>query len=112
MFFIRKHFNCVVKQYKFVWLSLKELNNCQKKLKFRTVIHRIVSGGYYGFHFVTLLPPPLPQCVERLHYYHSNKKNIIDSLLKFAGYIHNHKILSLVKSAYISLIIGPRVLGW
>ena len=26
-------------------------------------------------------------------YYRSNKKNIIPSLLKFAGYIHNHKIL-------------------
>ena len=25
--------------------------------------------------------------------YSSNKKNIIASLLKFAGYIHNHKIL-------------------
>ena len=25
--------------------------------------------------------------------YHSNKNNIIGSLLKFAGYIHNHKIL-------------------
>ena len=37
-----------------------------------------------------LLPP---QCVERFHHYCSNKKNIIASLLKFAGYIHNHKIL-------------------
>ena len=38
-------------------------------------------------------PLPPPQCVERFHRYHSNKKNIIASLLKFAGYIHNHKIL-------------------
>ena len=37
---------------------------------------------------------PLPQCVESFHRYRSNKKNIyIASLLKFAGYIHNHKIL-------------------
>ena len=36
--------------------------------------------------------PPL-QCVERFHHYRSNKKNIIASLLKFAGCIHNHKIL-------------------
>ena len=43
------------------------------------------------FHFVT--PSPLPQCVERFHRYHSNEKNIIASPLKFAGYIHNHKIL-------------------
>ena len=49
----------------------------------------MLSGGYYGFCFVS---PPL-QCVERFHCYQSNKKNIIASLLKFAGYIHNHKIL-------------------
>ena len=62
----------------------------------------------------------------------SNEKNIIASLLKFAGYINNHKMLpgnifglilknkmaatgvslSVMKSAYISLIIGPRGLGW
>ena len=53
-------------------------------------IHGIASGGYYGFHFVT---PPPPQWVERFHCYRSNKQNIIASLLKFAGYIHNHKIL-------------------
>ena len=34
-----------------------------------------------------------PQCVERFHHYRSNEKTIIASLLKFAGYIHNHKIL-------------------
>ena len=37
---------------------------------------------------------PQPQCVERFHCYRSNEKNIIARLLKFAGYIHNHKILS------------------
>ena len=137
----------------------------------------MLSGGYYGFRFVRPTPPP--QCVERFHYYHSNKNSI--SLLKFAGYIHNHKILSgnifglilknnmdiyltlskdfcwpsrakgitgrdlkfaryvphykiltgnifglilknkmvatgvslsVMKSAYISLVIGPRILGW
>ena len=47
------------------------------------------AGGYYGFDFV--MPPP--QCVERFHRYRSNEKNIIASLLKFAGYIHSHKIL-------------------
>ena len=52
----------------------------------------MLSGGYYGFDFVTPTPPP-PQCVERFHRYRSNEKNIIASLLKFAGYIHNHKIL-------------------
>ena len=52
-------------------------------------IHRIASGGDYGFCFV-MLPP---QCVEIFHRYHSNEKSIIDSLLKFSGYIHNHKIL-------------------
>ena len=51
-------------------------------------IYQIASGGYYGFRFVTL-----PQFVERFHHYHSNEKNIIAILLKFAGYIHNHKIL-------------------
>ena len=51
----------------------------------------IASGGYYGFHFV--MPPPLPQCVERFHRYCSNEKNIMASLLRFAGCIHNHKIL-------------------
>ena len=142
-------------------------------------IHWIASGGYYGFHFITPAPPP--QCVERFHRYRSNEKIIIASLLKFAGYIHNHNILpgntfglilkhkmaasvfstfskdfwwparakgitatdlkfsgyvphykiltgnifglilkikmaakgvSVIKSAYISLIIGPRGLGW
>ena len=53
-------------------------------------IHQIVSSGYYGFRFVTPTPP---QCVERFHRYRSNEKSIIASLLKFAGYIHNHKIL-------------------
>ena len=43
----------------------------------------------YGFHFVT----PPPQCVERFDRYSCNKQKIIASLLKFAGYIHNHKIL-------------------
>ena len=52
----------------------------------------MLSGGYYGFDFVTPTPPP-PQCVERFHRYRSNEKNIIASLLKFAGYIHSHKIL-------------------
>ena len=44
-------------------------------------IHWIASGGYYGFCFVKP-----PGCVERFHHYRSNKKNIIASLLKFAGY--------------------------
>ena len=33
------------------------------------------------------------QHAERFHHYRSNEKNIVASLLKFAGYIHNHKIL-------------------
>ena len=45
----------------------------------------------YGFRFVT--PPPPPQCVERFHHYYFNETYIKASLLKFAGYIHNHKIL-------------------
>ena len=57
-------------------------------------IHRIASGGYYGFRFVTPMPLTPPHCVERFHHCRSNEKNIIASLLKFAGYIHNHKILS------------------
>ena len=50
----------------------------------------MLSGGYYGFCFVT---PPPPQCVEGFHRYCSNKKTVIASLLKFAGYLQNHKIL-------------------
>ena len=49
----------------------------------------MLSGGYYGFRFVT----PPPQYVKRFHHYRSNQKNIIASLLKFAGYIRNYKIL-------------------
>ena len=49
----------------------------------------VSTGGYYGFRFVM---PPL-QCVYRFHRYCSNEKNVIASLLKFAGYIDNHKIL-------------------
>ena len=65
----------------FVWF-IEAVINC---------IHQIASGGYYGFDFV--MPTPLPQGVERFHCYRSNKKNIIASLVKFAGYIHSHKIL-------------------
>ena len=50
----------------------------------------MLSDGYYGFCFVTLTPST--QCVERFHCYRSNEKNVIASLLKFAGYIHSHKI--------------------
>ena len=58
-------------------------------------------------------------------------KGIIGRDLKFTGYVPHYKILtgnifglilknkitagvslSVIKSAYISLIIGPRVLGW
>ena len=62
----------------------------------------------------------------------SRAKGIIGRDLKFAGYVPHYKILtgsifgrilknkiaatgvslSVMKSAYISLIIGPRVLGW
>ena len=49
----------------------------------------VSTGGYYRFCFV--MPPP--QCVERFYRYRCNEKNIIARLLKFAGYIHNHKIL-------------------
>ena len=41
--------------------------------------------------FCFVMPPP--QCVERFHRYRSNEKNILASLLKFAGYIQNHTIL-------------------
>ena len=88
-------------------------------------IHQIASGRYYGFYFV-MLPPP--QCVEKFHHCFSDKKNIIDRLRKFPGYIHNCKMLpgnifglivkkkmaatgislSVMKIAYISLIIGLR----
>ena len=64
-------------------------------------IHRIASGGYYGFDFVTPTPPP--QCVERFHRFRSNKKNIIASLLKFAGYIHSHKILPGINFGMVGL---------
>ena len=62
----------------------------------------------------------------------SRGKGIIGRDLKFTGYVPDYKILignifglilknkmtamgvslSVMKSAYISLIIGPRVLGW
>ena len=71
-------------------------------------------------------------CRETFHHYRSNEKNIIASLINFAVYINNHKMLhgnifglilknkmaatgvflSVMKSAYIPLIIGPRGLGW
>ena len=66
------------------------VETCELILNSVYILFLIVSTGYYGFCFVTPTPP---QCVERFHRYHSNKKNIIASLLKFAGYIHNHKIL-------------------
>ena len=62
----------------------------------------------------------------------SRAKDIMDRDLKFAGYVPHYKILtgnvfglilknkmaakgislSVMKSAYFSLIIGPRGLGW
>ena len=62
----------------------------------------------------------------------SRAKGIIGTGLKFTGYVHHYKILtgnifglilknkmaatgvslSVIKNAYISLIIGPRGLGW
>ena len=60
-----------------------------------TLAFSLYPPDHNGFHFVTLTPPPTPltQCVERFHHNHSNEKNIIARLLKYAGYIHNHKIL-------------------
>ena len=51
-------------------------------------IHPIASGGYYGLRMST----PPPQCVE-ISRYPSRGQGIIGRLLKFAGYIYNHKIL-------------------
>ena len=56
----------------------------------------IVSTGCYDIYLWISLcyAATMSQCVERLHHYRSNEKtNIIASLLKFAGYIHNHKVL-------------------
>ena len=47
---------------------------------------------YISPSYVAATALPL-QCVERFHRYRSNKKNIIASLLKIAGFIHNHKVL-------------------
>ena len=80
---------CVVSVASQLFVSSLYISSCKKACNY--CIHRIASGGYYGFHFVTP-PQPLRQCVERFHHYHSYKKNIIASLLKFAGYLHNHKI--------------------
>ena len=52
-------------------------------------LYRMLSGEYYGFHFVT----PLPQCVERFYCYRSNEINITASLLRFAGHINNHNVM-------------------
>ena len=54
----------------------------------RGFLQDFMASCIHGFRFVTP-----PQCVERFHHYCSNEKNIIACLLKFAGYIHNHKIL-------------------
>ena len=66
-----------------------DLLSYTEKKQIPCLLMLIVSGGYYGFDFIT----PPPQCVERFHRYRSNEKNIIASLLKFTGYIHSHKIL-------------------
>ena len=51
-------------------------------------IHRIASSGYYGLRTSTLPSPP-----PRFSRYPSRDQGIMGRLLKFAGYIHNHKIL-------------------
>ena len=76
--------------FNFKGFPMWQLPLLEHQIAIHFCIHRIASGGYYGFDFVTL---PLLQCVERFHRYRSNKKNIIASLLKFAGYIRNYKML-------------------
>ena len=50
-------------------------------------IHRMLSGGYYGLRRSTP-----PQCVE-IFSLPSRGQGIIGRLIKFSGYILNHKIL-------------------
>ena len=105
---------------------------------FKVKSWKVILNGLYLAYLYTIaycrfcFATSPPQCVERFHHYRSNEKIIIASLLIFPGYIHNHKILpgnifglilknkmaatsvslSVMKRAYISLIIDPRVLGW
>ena len=48
----------------------------------------VASGGYYGL--CTSTPP---QCVEIFSLTLYRGQGIVGRLFKFAGYIHNHKIL-------------------
>ena len=51
-----------------------------------SLMRRTASGGYYGFRFVTPLSRALFWCDQ-------SQVCREPSLLKFTGYIHNHKIL-------------------
>ena len=104
-------------------------------LKFSGYIHnhKILPGNIFGLSLKNKMPATGDFSTYSTDFWWpSRAKGIIGRDLTFAGYVPHYKILtgnifglilknkiaamgvslSVIKSAYISLIIGPRVLGW
>ena len=95
--------------------------------------HKMLPGNIFGLILKNKMAArDVYSTLNKDFWWPSRAKDIIDRDLKFAGYVPHYKILtgnvfglilknkmaakgislSVMKSAYISLIIGPRGLGW
>ena len=104
-------------------------------LKFAGYIHnhKILPGNIFGFILKNKMAATgIFSTFSKDYWWPSRSKGIIGRDIKFTGYVPHYKILtenifglilknkmaatgislSVIKSAYISLIICPRVLGW
>ena len=115
--------------------ALTEKNIIASLLKFAGYIHnhKILPGNIFGLILKNKMAArDIYSTLSKDFCWPSRAKVIMGRVLKFAGYVPHYKILtgnifglilknkmaatdvslSVLKSAYISLIIGPRGLGW
>ena len=95
--------------------------------------HKMLPGNIFGLNLKNKMAArDVYSTLNKDFCWPSRAKDIMDRDLKFTGYVPHYKILtgnvfglilknkmatkgislSVMKSAYISLIIGPRGLGW
>ena len=111
-----------------------KINIIASLLKFAEYInnHKMLPGNIFGLILNKMAARDVYPTLNKDFCWPSRAKGIIGRDLKFAGYVPHYKILtgnifglilknkmaatgvslSVMKSAYISLIIGPRGLGW
>ena len=122
-------------QGRFVFVSKNILLVIASLLKFTGYIHnhKILPGNNFGLILKNKMATMgVFSTFSKDFWWPSRAKGIIGRDLKFAGYVPHYKILtgnifglilknkmaatgvslSVIKSAYISLILGPRVFGW